>query len=106
LTATKVIKREGAKMSNGIANTLTLVALALSTALFPTAPPARSVVPEATARASCHAEAKRLKIKVPPGACEDPRSRLKFLTKAREMCAKGASVASGQVKCTGTVVKD
>lgn len=93
-------------MSSRITKTLA-AAVTLSATALPTAAHAHPVpAAEAKARASCVAEAKRLKVKVPAGACQDPRSRLKFLTKAREMCAKGHSVASGQVKCTGTVVKD
>jgi hypothetical protein len=63
---------------------------------------------EQAARAVCSAQAKKLKLKIPPGACEDPRSgfRIKMLTSHREMCAKDMMHASGVLKCHRSLQSD
>lgn len=77
-------------------------------ALGPWPAAARPSSHEAKERATCRTEAARLRLKLPPGACEDPRSgfRLKMLTSARELCERQQNVATGQIRCVRAIASD
>lgn len=77
-----------------------------SALLFVPAPADALPSAERQARAACVAEAKRLGAEIPQGACSSPRSRLRFLTAAREACTKSMMVASGTLKCVRAPVDD
>ena len=51
--------------------------------------------------AACIAQAGRLRVKIPPGACEDPGSnfRIRMLAAARELCEKDRMHSESRVKC-------
>ena len=64
------------------------------------APAAAASKAEKQAIAQCTAKAKAHRIKLKPGACEDPRSRAEVtrLTAAREACTRVRNIATGVVK--------
>ena len=78
-----------------------LAALSASLALAASPAPSRAPAPaaEAQARAACLAEGRRLVETVPAGACDTPDARIRFLTRAREMCVRNRNVDSPDLVC-------
>jgi hypothetical protein len=69
----------------------------------PVAAPAAQTVSaaEKSARAHCRAETRGWDIKLPSGACQDPQSRAIAIAKARALCEKERSNASGAIRARG-----
>jgi hypothetical protein len=91
-----------------IPRALLMTALVGSTSVVLFAPTTAVALPSAErkARAACVAEARQLGAEIRPGACNSPRSRIRFLAAAREACAKSMMVASGTLKCVRAPVDD
>lgn len=90
-------------MHAGITRIVAFSLLGFVSVSLPTVTLARSaaakVKEEARTRAVCMAEASVLKRKLPPGTCEDPRSALRVILRARELCERSHGFTQGSVKC-------